>query len=92
MDVKKCYCFRIRTERDENGKVKSSLYGKIYGDPSFFLEGSDRWKQKICGISYLYYLNPAPNDRNLEWDRKTNLCDKSGDLRMDTTYIPSVLP
>ena len=80
LDAKKCYCFRIRTERDERGNIKSSLYGKIYGDPSFFLEGRDRWKQKICGISFLYYLNFTPNDRNLEWDMKNNLCDKPGEI------------
>jgi len=80
LDAKKCYCFRIRTERDERGKIKSLLYGKIYGDPSFFLEGSDRWKQKICGVSFLYYLNPTPNDRNLEWDMKNNLCPNPGNL------------
>lgn len=80
LDAKRCYCFRVRVERDESGKIKSSLYGKIYGDPSFLLDGDDRWKQKIGGISFLYYLNPTPNDRNLEWDMKNNLCDKPGDL------------
>ena len=80
LDAKRCYCFRIRVERDESGKIKSSLYGKIYGDPSFLLDGDDRWKQKIGGISFLYYLNPTPNDRNLEWDMKNNLCDKPGNL------------
>lgn len=92
LDDNNCYCFRIRVERNENGEMKSALYGKIYGDPSFYLEGDDRWKQKIAGISFLYYLNPTPNDRNLEWDMKNNLCDQSGDIRRDTTYIPSVLP
>ena len=92
LDDKKCYCFRIRTNRDERGNIKSSLYGKIYGDPSFFLEGSDRWKQKIAGISFLYYLNPTPNDRNLEWDRKNNFCDKPGNLEKIVNHNPTLIP
>ena len=92
LDAKKCYCFRIRTNRDERGNIKSSLYGKIYGDPSFFLEGSDRWKQKICGISLLYYLNPTPNDRSLEWDRKNNFCDKPGNLEKIVNHNPTLIP
>ena len=92
LDAKKCYCFRIRTNRDERGNIKSSLYGKIYGDPSFFLEGSDRWKQKIAGISFLYYLNPTPNDRSLEWDRKNNFCDKPGNLEKIVNHNPTLIP
>lgn len=51
------YLFRVRTVFDENGHVKSALYGKIYGDFNRFR----------------YYLNPAPNDRNIEFDPKRNL-------------------
>jgi hypothetical protein len=40
-----------------NGTVKSALYGKIYGD---FMQ-------------FRYYLNPTPNDRNIEFDPKQNL-------------------
>lgn len=32
----------------------------------------------ITSISFLYYLNPTPLDRNLEWDMKTNLCLEPG--------------
>ena len=92
LDSKKCYCFRIRTERDEGGKIKSSIYGKLYGDPIFILEGNDRWKQKIGGISFLYYLNPTPNDRNLEWDRKNNFCDKPGNLEKIVNHNPTLIP
>jgi hypothetical protein len=53
------YYFRVRTVLDENGNVKSALYGKIYGD---FME-------------FAYYLNPTPNDRNVEFDPKQNLFD-----------------
>ena len=51
------YYFRVRTKLDENGKVMSACYGKIYGD---FMQ-------------FTYYLNPTPNDRNIEFDPKQNL-------------------
>jgi hypothetical protein len=56
-DEKTNYLFRVRTVLDEHGNVKSALYGKIYGDFN----------------RYRYYLNPTPNDRNLEFDPKHNL-------------------
>ncbi len=56
-DLNRNYYFRVRTVLDENGKVKSALYGKIYGD---FMQ-------------FRYYLNPTPNDRNIEFDGKNNL-------------------
>ena len=92
LDSGKCYCFRIRTERDEEGRIKSSLFGKIYGDPVFLLNGVDRWTQKVGGIAFLYYLNTTPNDRNLEWDRKTNLCDKPGNLETSINHTRMLLP
>jgi hypothetical protein len=51
------YYFRVRTVLDEKGNVKSALYGKIYGD----------------FMKFRYYLNPTPNDRNVEFDPKQNL-------------------
>jgi hypothetical protein len=56
-DPKRNYFMRVRTALDEHGNVKSALYGKIYGD---FMQFS-------------YYLNPTPNDRNVEFDPKQNL-------------------
>ena len=70
-DRDRCYAFRIRTEYDDEGNLKSALYGKIYGDFDML---------DIEGVRFLYYLNPTPNDRNLEWDRKHNLCPKPGDI------------
>jgi hypothetical protein len=49
--------FRVRTAMDEKGQVTSALYGKIYGDL----------------MEFTYYLNPTPNDRNVEFDPKQNL-------------------
>jgi hypothetical protein len=56
-DMNHNYFIRVRTILDENGNVKSALYGKIYGD---FLK-------------YRYYLNPTPNDSNVEFDPNQNL-------------------
>jgi hypothetical protein len=47
----------VRTVLDEMGNIKSAHYGKIYGD---FMQ-------------FKYYLNPTPNDRNIEFDPKRNL-------------------
>ena len=62
------YYFRIRTARDENGKIKSALYGKIYGDFSI-----DTINSKTMIVSFQYYLNPDPNSRNVEFDPRQNL-------------------
>jgi len=49
----------VRTVLDSNGNAKSALYGKIYGDTMM--------------MNFHYYLNPTPNDRNVEFDPKQNL-------------------
>jgi hypothetical protein len=56
-DNKRNYFIRVRTVLDEQGNVKSALYGKIYGD----------------FMHFTYYLNPTPNDRNVEFDPNHNL-------------------
>lgn len=56
-DPNRNYFFRVRTVLDDRGNVRTALYGKIYGD---FMQ---------CR----YYLNPNPNDRNMEFDPKHNL-------------------
>jgi len=53
------YLFRVRTVKDHEGNIVSAHYGKIYGD---FMQ-------------FTYYLNPTPNDRNIEFDPKQNLLD-----------------
>ncbi len=63
------YFFRVRTVLDENGNVKSALYGKIHGDIRFYV-GT---KAPRAGIGFNYYLNPTPNSRNMEFDQKQNL-------------------
>ena len=76
-DKRRNFAFRIRTRRDENGKLTSAYYGKIYGDINFKkLYGVD--VEAVAAPSFLYYLNPTLLDRNLEWDMKTNLCPDPG--------------
>ena len=72
---KRCLCFRIRTRFDDKGQIIEGYYGKIYGDIHH-----NAWKAGIAKISFLYYLNPKPLDRNLEWDMKNNLCSNPGGL------------
>ena len=56
-DPNRIYLFRVRTVKDENGNIVSAHYGKIYGD---FMQ-------------FTYYLNPTPNDRNIEFNPRQNL-------------------
>lgn len=53
------YYIRVRTKLDINGNVMSANYGKIYGD----------------FMNFTHYLNPTPNDKNIEFDPKKNLID-----------------
>jgi hypothetical protein len=62
------YFFRVRTVLDEKGEVKSALYGKIYGEIRYDVINSN-----TAIVLFTYYLNPAPNDRNVEFDVKQNL-------------------
>jgi len=59
------YYLRIRTVLDEDGKVISANYGKIYGNFEFlnFIKAE------------AYYFNPTPNDRNIEFDTQQNLAN-----------------
>ena len=34
----------------------------------------------LRSVEFLYYLNPTPLDRNLEWDMKNNLCPNPGKI------------
>jgi hypothetical protein len=56
-DASRIYFFRVRTDLDRDGNVASAYYGKIYGD----------------FMTITYYLNPTPNDRNIEFNPKQNL-------------------
>ena len=53
------YVFRIRTKTNKKGKIISALYGKIYGQ-------IEHGKY----IQFIYYVNPTPNSRSMEWNGK----------------------
>ncbi len=71
MTRKRCFAFRIRTKKDENGTITDAFYGKIYGDLNFLEPDFD-------GCRIVYYLNSTSNNRNLEFDRRTNLNRSEG--------------
>lgn len=60
--------FRVRTSLDDKGAATNALYGKIRPDLRFGGAGADG-----SYLIFTYYLNPTPNDRNLEFDPKRNL-------------------
>jgi hypothetical protein len=62
------YFFRARTLLDDRGAVVSALYGKIYGHIEFFPAS-----HKTATLRFTYYLNPTPNDHNIEFDPDRNL-------------------
>lgn len=65
----KNYFFRIRTQIDEDGNVVSALYGKIEGSIKF---GAPT-RLRTAWLEWNYFLNPTPNDTNLEFDESRNL-------------------
>jgi hypothetical protein len=62
------YLFRVRTMLDLNNRPANGLYGKIDGDIRL-----DSINSKTCILLFTYYLNPNPNDQNMEFDPKRNL-------------------
>lgn len=57
---------RVRTVLDDEGKILRAHYGKIYGPIEFGVGKEHR-------VRFVYYFNPTPNDRNLEFDPDGNL-------------------
>lgn len=53
------FFLRTRVELDEDGEIISANYTKIYGDFSF---------RSVGYLSFTYYFNPEPNNRNLEFN------------------------
>lgn len=62
------YFIRVRTVRDNEGKIVSALYGKIHGDFRWFIGA----RAPKSGLAFTYYLNPD-GTRNIEFDSKRNL-------------------
>ena len=67
-DVKKSHFFRIRSILDERGNLKEALYGKTVGEIEIGGVAAAQVR-----LMFTYYLNPTPNDRNMEFDPKRNL-------------------
>lgn len=74
------YYFRIRTKLDENGNIKSAMYGKIYGAFKY----GRRFDTKT-NFTFNYYLNPDET-RNMEFDPDKNLFLKGHKGRVPSCY------
>lgn len=61
------YFIRVRSSVDQNGNLESALYGKIYHDLTCSFGVSQ------INVMFEYYLNPTPNDRNIEYAPGNNL-------------------
>lgn len=55
------YIMRSRAKKDDDGKMVSAMYGKFY---RFAFDESDDGKTGYLLLKF--YVNPTPNDRNLE--------------------------
>lgn len=66
------FFLRTRVKRDQQGKIITANYSKFVGRMDA--------RASTGQIEFLYYFNPVPNDRNLEFDPKRNLFpeDKPG--------------
>ena len=60
--------FKSRVSQTTGGK-ETAYYGKIYQ----FVFGESLKETNNATLKISYYLNPTPNDRNLEFDGKNNL-------------------
>ncbi len=69
------YFIRIRTELDENGKVKKACYGKFLFSDRLNRIGYSKKIGGKCIVSFVYYVNPD-GTRNIEFDPEKNLFDK----------------
>lgn len=76
----RCFIYRIRTQTNGSGEITSAYYGKIYGPVGYGRIGGEKTWLKI-----MYYLNPKPNDPNLEFDSTKNLL---ADPKLNRIYMP----
>lgn len=54
------FFLRTRVVLDDDGEIESANYAKVHGDFRITVDGK---------VSFTYYFNPTPNDRNLEFER-----------------------
>jgi len=78
------YFLRVRGLTDDQGRFSGALYGKIVGPIRPFFD----WRQGDRLVLYLhYYLNPTPDDTNLELDPSHNLFQGEGPFQGATTVV-----
>jgi hypothetical protein len=79
---KTMFFFRTRVKRDLQGRIVSANYARIVGDFEIYAPSG--------AVSFTYYFNPTPNDRNLEYHPMKNLFpeDKPG----SRFYFPFIPP
>ncbi len=65
------YIFRSRVVLDQSGQIKSCHYGKLIGAVNVARKSGCPDTNPV--VSFTYYFNPTPNDRNLEFEPKENL-------------------
>lgn len=68
------YYFRVRTKKDDDGKIISANYGKIRNAINFGVAA------KNPTLQLWYYFNPTSLDRNMEFDPKRNLFTDLGPM------------
>ena len=61
---------RTRIVKDDEGNIISANYGKIMSKLGYY---RDEKNPDGAVVKFLYYFNPTPNDRNLEFDTSKNL-------------------
>jgi len=75
--------FKSRIKRDEEGNIVSANYGKFYSGIEFM-----RGVGEHVGVGFLYYFNPTPNDRNIEFDGKNNLFKPGWNSKLNWSREP----
>ncbi|MGA0898961.1 MAG: hypothetical protein ACO3SO_01000 [Luteolibacter sp.] len=65
------YIFRARTILDQQGKLQSCHHGKLVNAVDVHFGAGKPDTNPV--VSFTYYFNPTPNDRNLEFEPKENL-------------------
>ena len=65
--LRRVWVIRVRSKVDEKGNFVSAYYGKISGHPEIL------FFPHAPAFRMTWYLNDTKNERNLEWDLKTNL-------------------
>ena len=70
--------FKSRIKRDTDGKIISANYGKFYGNFEY-------WRKSV---KFLYYFNPTPSDRNIEFDGTNNLFRPEWNSKLNWSQEP----